>query len=256
MKTLILLLLIVGCSTKLKKAAPLPESRTIVLIQGVQLDDTSWNTVKGLLPAPGLMVMSLNRVGRDEKHPASLTEIATLSCEQIPENSIMIGHSFGGAIVNRMVGVCPTKIKQLIYVSAVVPLKGEKPFDRLSARDQKEYGKAVVMSKTQITPKSAQAFFRVTDATFKFSKKEAPPLYKESMGLIHEPVEYDEAAYLAIPKSYIFTERDAVVSMETQRGYVERAGITVTAGVQTGHFPMYSNPEALAVELQKLIPKP
>lgn len=256
MKTILLLLLITGCSTKLKKAEPLPESRTIVLIQGVHLDDTSWNTVKGFLPAPGLMVMSLNRIGRDEKGPASLTKIASLSCEQIPENSIVVAHSYGGAIVNRMVGVCPVKIRQIIYISAVVPLNGEKPFDRLAARDQKEYAKAVSMTKSYITPKKPDAFFKITDASFKFKKKEAPQLYRESTGLIQEPVEYDEAAFLAIPKSYIFTGKDAVVSLETQRGYAERAAITVTAAVPTGHFPMYSNPQALVGELQKLIPKP
>ena len=51
---------------------------------------------------------------------------------------------------------------------------------------------------------------------------------------------------MAIPKAYVYTQRDKVVGIETQKKYYRRAGITQTRGIKTGHFPMISNPEMLA----------
>ena len=246
MKNLILFFLIVGCAH-----SPKPETspKRIVLIQGVHLDELSWGPVKSRLETHGYEIQTLNRLGRDRAPSASLRDIARQSCEAVPKRSTVVAHSFGGAIVNAMVGICPEKIARIIYVSALVPISGEKPFLQMSNHDQMEYGKAVDFKMGQIKPKNPYQFFKVTDPTYRYHKRTAPPLYGESMNLSMEAVEYDEKVLKEIPRSYIYTLKDNVISLKTQEFYTSRSQITQTAGVQTGHFPMISNPEALTMEI-------
>ena len=99
-KYLFILLLLAACSHPTPKIV-LPK-RNIVLIQGVHLDDSSWKDVKDRLTLQNFNVVTLNRIGRDGVEP-SLKAIAKASCEVIPENSIMVGHSYAGAIINARV---------------------------------------------------------------------------------------------------------------------------------------------------------
>lgn len=250
MKHFFLLFLLVACSHTEKKAeAP---KRNIVLIQGMHLDETSWKDVKEQLTLQRFSVTTIDRTGRDGDAEVSLKNLATVACEKTPEKSILVAHSLGGAIAGEMVGICPQKITQIIYVSALVPLKGEKPFDQMSKADQKEYGKAVSLKSGKFTPKTAKYFFSITDVTFKFDLVTAPKLYAESTSLNAQPITFDPAAFKAIPKAYIYTSRDKTISLKTQEGFVSKSKITKTATLATGHFPMLSNPELLSQEIIKL----
>lgn len=248
MKFLFLILILAACSHTEKKAS----KPHITLINGLHLDESSWKDVKDKLILQNFTVTTVNRSGRDIKQQVSLKKIATIACEQTPVPSVMIGHSFGGAIINSMVGICPEKIKQIIYVSALVPLKGEKPFDQVSKTDQKEYGKVVSMKNGKLTPKTAKYFFSIADMIYKYDLATSPKLYPESTGLGAEPVVFEQNIFDAIPKAYIYTKRDKFMSLKTQEGFTLRAQISKTDTMPTGHYPMLSNPEVLTQEIIKL----
>lgn len=246
MKTLLLALLLVGCA-QTKKQLPL---QNLVLIQGVHVDGTVWNEVTKRLNANSFNVINLERIGRDSEKAASLKDIATQSCQKIPMKSTVVAHSYGGAIVNSMTGICPDKIQKIIYISAVVPLSGEKPFDLMNKTDKMNYSKVVTFGKYKIIPKEAKTFFQTADATIN-SKTELPMLHSEWMSLSTEDVVYDEAKFNAIPKAYIYTEKDMIISLTTQFQYTSRTGIRHYDGIPTGHYPMLSNPERLSVLIKK-----
>jgi pimeloyl-ACP methyl ester carboxylesterase len=247
MKNILIALLVFGCTHAPKKEST---KQNLVLIQGVHLDGTSWNAVKAKLDPEIFNVMDLGRTGRDTEEAASLKNIAELSCAAIPEKSTLVGHSYGGAISNAMVGTCPDKIERIIYISAVVPLNGEKPFDLMNKTDRTNYSKVVTFGKFKIIPKEAMAFFQGTDAAIA-SPDLYPALYPEWISLTAEPVTYDETKFAAIPKAYIYTERDAVISLTTQFQYTSRTAIKNSDGIPTGHFPMISNPVRLAELITK-----
>jgi pimeloyl-ACP methyl ester carboxylesterase len=249
MKFLFLTLLLAACSHSDKK--PESSKRHITLINGLHLDETSWKDVKDKLILQNFAVTTVNRAGRDIKQQVSLKKLATIACEQTPASSILVGHSFGGAIINAMVGICPEKIKQIIYVSALVPLKGEKPFEQTSKTDQKEYGKVVTVNQGKLTPRTAKYFFSIADMIYKYEMATAPKLYPESTGLSAEPVMFEQPIFDAIPKAYIYTNRDKFVSLKTQEGYTLKTNISKTETMPTGHFPMLSNPELLTQDIIK-----
>lgn len=245
-KLLLILVVLVGCAQQTPKEI---KKQHIVLIQGVHLDGTSWSEVKKRLEANEFTVTLVDRAGRDDKGPASLRNIAERSCALVHEPSIFVAHSFGGAIVNSMVGTCPMKIKSIIYVSALVPLHGEKPFDLMNKTDNANYQKIVTFGKMKIIPKGAE-FYKGADPVIP-STATLPPLYAEWTSLGAEDVTYDSKVFSPIPKAYISTEKDPVVSLTTQFQYSSRAGIKNYDGIETGHFPMLSNPEKLSQLIMK-----
>ncbi len=244
MKKLILILLVVSCA-QTKKMTP----KNLVFIQGVYLDGSVWKAVESKMDGKDFNMMDLGRMGRDNQTPASLTQIATESCQAIPAASILVAHSFGGAISNQMAGICPEKISKIIYVSALVPLKGEKPFDLMNKTDKANVSKVLTLGKFKTIPKGS-TFYAQTDAMIN-STTELPPLYPEWLSLGAEEINYDEAKFNAIPKAYIYTEKDTIISLTTQFQYTSRSGIQNSDGIPTGHYPMLSNPERLTVLIAK-----
>lgn len=247
MNKILFALLLAGCAQAPKKEII---KQNLVLIQGVHLDGSSWNDLKGKLDAESFSIMDLGRIGRDTETAASLKMIAEQSCAAVPEKSSLVAHSFGGAIANSMTGICPEKISKIIYVSALVPLNGEKPFDLMNKTDKTNYGKVVTFGKFKIVPKEAITFFKGTDAQVN-TEGTLPQLYPEWSSLGSEAVIYDEAKFSAIPKVYLYTEKDTVISLTTQFQYTSRTGIKNSDGIPTGHFPMISNPERLAQLITK-----
>lgn len=245
-KLLLPLLILVGCAQQATKPTT---KQNLVLIQGVHLDASSWNEVKSRLESNDFTVTLVDRAGRDENTPASLRNIAERSCALVMEPSTLVAHSYGGAIANAMVGTCPMKIKSIIYVSALVPLHGEKPFDLMNKTDNAAYSKIVTFGKHKIIPKALE-FYKGADPVIP-STVELPNLYPEWKSLGGEDVTFDPKVYATIPKAYISTEKDPIVGLTTQFQYSSRAGIKNYDGIQTGHFPMLSNPEKLSQLIMK-----
>lgn len=45
--------------------------------------------------------------------------------EQQPEPVILVGHSMGGMSISQAAELCPSKVKRLVYVSALLPQDGQ-----------------------------------------------------------------------------------------------------------------------------------
>ncbi len=239
------LLFLSACSHKTEKPQQVEVTQpTIVLVHGFHSDGDSWAQVKEEL-GDKYAVLTPSLPGRKDSENPSLQALAKSVCEPIPARSVVVGHSFGGAVINEMVGVCPEKIMRLIYLTAMVPLNGEKPLQVLDQAGQKEYMKAVKIEKRAI-PRSAKTYFQVMDS--QLDKKNLPKsrLYSESLAPTQDVVKYDEAVFLKIPKFYIMATHDKVISLATQRKYIERTDMAQTGEIVAGHLPHFSKPNEVA----------
>ena len=248
MKKIFLLSLLVGCSI----ISPKPE-QTLILIPGLHVADDIWTEVVPQLESFRYNVVNLGRIGRDTETAPSLTSIAEQSCQNIPLKSVLVAHNFGGAIANRMVGICPEKIERIVYVTAIVPLNKEKPLDQLNKTDQRNYSKIVTFGRFKIVPRDAKSFYQGTAP--ELNADSYRPLHSEWISLISESIKYDEENFKKIPKSYINTQGDPLLSVTTQFKYMSRLGINDVQSLKADHYPMLSQPKELAQMIVESIKK-
>lgn len=237
----ILSLALVSCTTTNKN----PNQKTIVLIHGAHLDGNSWAAVKSYLEKHDQTVIAPTLPGRDNNKNVDIETYAQAVCDQAPDGSVLVGHSQGGAVSNEMVGLCPEKISKIIYVSAVVPLNGERPYDLMEKVDEKGYAKIVVFKKDRVEPKNKRAFLRAMAPDFDYKMK-SPMIYSEPNKPAMTVIKFDSQDFDAIPKAYIYTEADTIVTLKTQKKYTNRTEFQETYSVVSGHLPMVTKPEALA----------
>jgi pimeloyl-ACP methyl ester carboxylesterase len=263
MKKIFLLLLVVSCArTNVKNISP-PSSemrtsntaseKTLVFIQGFHLDEKSWGAVISNIPKNEFLIHTIARANSDKPKAATLKAIAKRGCQGISADSILVAHSFGGAIANQMFGYCPQKILKIIYISAIVPFNDELPFARMSdEKAQAHYAQAVTFEEHVITPKDPETFYKVMDSEVAYSAANSPKVYPEQTSLSEEELIYNEDKFKVLPKAYIMTTKDNVVSKDTQLMYIKDAAIENVGKISTGHFPMISAPEDLADLILKL----
>src|SRR5215475_13642823 len=118
MKRLMLAALFLITSTAI--AAPDLKGKTIVLVHGAFADGSSWAKVIPLLEARGLKVVAV-------QNPLSSLDddvgAATRAIEQQTGPVILVGHSWGGAVITQAGN--HEKVKALVYVSAFAPDSGQ-----------------------------------------------------------------------------------------------------------------------------------
>lgn len=103
-------------------AAEPTQSPTVVLVHGAFADSTSWNGVVERLQKDGVKVVSaanpLRSVAADAQYVSSLVDA-------IPGPVVLVGHSYGGAVITNVTAREPKKVKALVYVAAFAPEVGE-----------------------------------------------------------------------------------------------------------------------------------
>ncbi|MGE0764670.1 MAG: alpha/beta fold hydrolase, partial [Bdellovibrionales bacterium] len=239
------------------KPAPRPagaaNQKSVLLIHGSHFDESAWQKV---IPELSKLyhTTAITLPGRQEQQHVSLKNMATDVCGKTNNPTIVVAHSFGGVVANAMVGVCPEKIRQIVYVTGLVPLKGEKPFDAVNKSDQKTYNEIAEFKKDRIYPKPAETFLPGMDQGIDMKKAPTLTLHSESYSAGKAPLKYDEVVFDKIPKAYVYTEKDRIVTMETQIKFTSRTPMTKTASVNSGHLPMLSQPKALVSALKQVIP--
>jgi pimeloyl-ACP methyl ester carboxylesterase len=106
--------------------------KTYVLVHGAWHPESSWHEVKWLLERSGHIVktVQLPGLGDDatpvetvtfQDHVNAVKNVVASQSGQV----ILVGHSYGGAVVSQAGEELPHKIKKLIYVNGFMPADGE-----------------------------------------------------------------------------------------------------------------------------------
>jgi hypothetical protein len=230
------LFILSGCASKPKVVVSTPKE--LLFIHGAHFDASSWNEIRKITDAkyPSLAPTTGMR---------TLHEGAGYYCSQIPNKSIIIAHSYGGAIANEMTGVCPNKIEAIIYVTAVSPHSGEMAFDLIAKKDQQGYASIVNFTKKLVVPKKRDKFLKKM-AGRKISNPKIK-IFSEPSTVGRERLNFDQVSFNKIPKAYIFAEDDLIISLKSQKMYASREVLWSQTTVKSGHLPMITASEALGV---------
>ena len=230
---------------------------TYVLVHGAWGGAWIWRRVLGPLRAAGHEVHAVTLTGDGERAhlrtPAIDLEthigdvLGLIDAEEL-DDVVLVGHSYGGMLIT---GVADrllargSRVRQLIYVDAMVPLPGEgwgsgHPPEIVAARQ------AAALAHDNALPPPDPADFGVTgDDRAWLLRRQVP----HPFGMYRVPLDFDGARWARLPRCFIDCNAPPYVTIDAMRRRVrEQPGWRVVE-IATGHCPMVSAPAALVQHL-------
>jgi pimeloyl-ACP methyl ester carboxylesterase len=225
------------------------EKPTIVLLHGAFADGNSWSEVTGRLQNDGYRVVApavpLRGIASDASYLSGV--LATISGPKV-----LVGHSYGGAIVSELAGT--TGVKSLVYVNAFIPQAGET----LGALNSQFPGSDLDSAVTPIgypggldlaiKPDNARAVFAADIPARQASAFVAAqrPVAAAAFG---EPIE--RTAPAALPKYAVVSTGDHAIAPAAERFMANRAGAKIVQVDGASHLVMLSQPSTVTKVIEQ-----
>jgi len=223
-----------------------------VLIHGAGFGANCWDE---LIPHLNAETLAVDLPGRGTRADVDLGKVTLADCAEAVREEIeakgvrdvvLVGHSFAGVTVPRVLNLIPDLISHVVLVSAVVPADGSRVLDQIDpgVRDlveqsitdgvyrQTREGAAAILCKDMDEATATSTLDRLSD---------------DSAALLRETV--DLSGYSRrIPRTYVHLLRDQCYVEELQQRAITLLRPDVV-DLDTGHMAMISAPEQLAAVL-------
>ena len=216
----------------------------VVLVHGAWADSSGWRDVAERLEGKGYRVLApanpLRSLAGDSAYLASI-----LAQEQGP--FILVGHSYGGAVITNAAG--STNVKALVYVNGFAPDVGEDIL-HLGGAASSIPSSVELKGFPPFGPADADIYIRrdVFRDVFAadLSKKDAA-----AMAIAQRPIalaaaagQTTAAAWEEIPSWYLVGSEDRAITPEAQRFMATRAGATIEE-IDSSHVSHMAHPGAV-----------
>jgi pimeloyl-ACP methyl ester carboxylesterase len=170
--------------------------------------------------------------------------------ERFDHKVILAGHSLGGAVISGVAERLPEKVERLIYVTAFLLKNGDSVYEAMKRDPDGEYLPALNFSEDQsyvtVSEQALRdiAFHDVTDSEI----QRILPLMAERQASepFVAPFDVSEERFGSVPKTYIRTTIDKIVSPALQNEMISTWPVDTVHVLESGHFPTLSVPEQLA----------
>lgn len=221
-----------------------------VLIHGGMIGGNSWKRVRKGLEEKQHKVLTPTLTGLGERkhlaHPNVDLEthiqdvLQTIFYEEL-DDIILVGHSYGGMVITGVADRIPKKIKQLIYVAAVLPMSGESMFDAVGLEISSFLLSNAEKGNGWEVPPSEPQTYGITDPQdVQWIKKMSSPHPLKSF---QQKLHFDSASFQKLQKTYITCAHDlALQPMATRAKNMKIPCYEIDAG----HFPLITHPKVLA----------
>ena len=230
---------------------------TMILVHGALFTGSVWAPVQSYLQNNGYPVITIDTPGR--LHDGVAPQDATLSAaveklclvvNQQPEPVILVGHNQAGAVITQAIASCGAQIKSLVYIAAVVPWPGERPFDLLSDRDNAHFDlSAPLDNATGLSNPDPQAPIKdlfMADASVEDAKDAIHNMVPEPIIFAYNTLDYDLAQFQHMPKYYLKTSHDLIIEPASQDKFIQRQTMQHVITLHSSHCPFISQPTYLA----------
>lgn len=231
--------------------------RTYVLVHGAWHGGWCWDAVARILRSHGHRVFAPTLSGLGERaHLLSpeidlqvfIQDVVDVFEQNDLSDVILVGHSFGGLCLIGAADRVPRRIRQLVFLDAMVLSNGESAFSGLPAEVVAKRAKlALETSKgLSIPPPSARALGVSDPEQAAFIERRCTPhpyrTFTDVMAVKGEPGG-------ALPKAYIQCVDPVYAPMQGSRDFVKRQQGWTWDEIATGHDAMVSAPVELADKL-------
>ena len=255
MKTLFILLAIslsalTGCEKSDHTDKP-----TIVLVHGAWSDVSAWDSVRPILVANGLNVITVNLPGHgNDKTPfPSITLQSYVDAVKkaigTQNNVILVGHSMAGIVISQVAENMPGSIKKLVYLAAYLPQNGQSLLDIAKTDAGSHVGKYLKIDEQNSTvaiDKEGAVDIFVADAPESVQAKFALGVQPDPFVPFITPVKLSAEHFGATEKVYIYTTNDHAVSYPAQQVMATSMQVKTKYTLESSHTPFISMPDQLA----------
>jgi len=214
----------------------------IILVHGAWTDGSSWRKVIPMLSKEGHTVSAT-------QHPltslADDVEITRRLAEAQDGITLLVGHSYGGAVITEAAAKCPN-VAGLVYIAAFAPDAGES-LGTLSQRTNPAAGNLAV---------HPDKYGTLWIDKNKFREGFCQDVAEEEvtvMATVQKPIaiqcftdKVTNAGWKNLPCWYQLSEQDQMIAPETEAYMAERMNPVKKIALPSSHASMMSHPEEIA----------
>lgn len=203
-----------------KNKAAAEQSLTFVLVHGAWVDASFWDETAAELRKMGHTVYTPEYAGHgsDSKNTRVTHQQVTQSVvdfikEKDLHNIILLGHSFGGTVVQKTAEQVPERIKRLVFFDAFVLPDGQSVADQFPAPVQQLFDHLLKASgnNTIMLPVPLFRDVFVNTATLETAQALYQKAIPEPAGPAYEKLDLKKFYSLKLPKSYLYLTEDTVL---------------------------------------------
>jgi pimeloyl-ACP methyl ester carboxylesterase len=241
--------LLAGATTAQATESAATEKPTIVLLHGAFADGNSWSEVTGRLQRDGYEVVApavpLRGIASDTSYLSGV--LAT-----IPGPKVLVGHSYGGALVSELADTAG--VKSLVYVAAFIPQGGETLGALNSQFPGSDLGSATTVIPypggvdIAIKPDNARAVF-AADIPARQAAVFVAAQRPVAASAFSEPIE--RTAPAALPKYAVIPTGDHAIAPAAEHFMADRAGARTVEIDGASHRVMLSQPSAVTQVIER-----
>jgi len=237
-------------------------NKTILLIHGAWEGAWSWKQTIEHLEEKGHTVKAIDLPGHgDDKTPTSEVTLSVYvdrvkkELEKIDGQVVLVGHSFAGFVVSKVAEEMPEKIEKLVFVASATPYEGKTAFEIFEEDEGSEFLENLIFSEDKsIATMSRETIKDIifTGATDAQIDALLPKLVPQSTKPFFEPVITTPENFGSVPKAYVETTLDRVITIKAQRNGQKMLGIEEVVTLEQGHVPLETAPRELADALNTI----
>lgn len=233
---------------------------TFVLVHGGFHGGWCWRQVAARLRARGHGVYTPTQTGCGERShllSKSITldtfvdDIANAFIWEDLHEVVLVGHSFGGNTISGVADRMPERIRQLVYLDAIMLEGGQTMFGRLDKEVVAARLKAAQASGgLSIAPPPPDVFGIRDPQQIKYVQAR---LTSHPLGTYTSPLNLAHQVGNGLPAVYVVCTDPVFAGLQSSRDWVKANGMK-TAELKTGHDAMITAPDLLADLLERLAP--
>lgn len=237
-------------------------NKHFLLIHGAWEGAWSWKETTAYLENSGHTVDAIDLPGHgDDKTPTSEINLALYAdrvkeeLNKIAGQVILVGHSFAGFVISQVTEEVPEKIEKLVYVASAMPYEGKTAVEVFEEDEESEFLENLIFSEDKSTATMTRETIKeviFTGATDAQIDAVLPNFVMQATAPFFEKVVTTDENFGSVPKAYIETTLDRVISLKAQRHGQKMLGIDEVITLTYGHVPLETAPKQLADALHKV----
>ncbi|MFI7128016.1 alpha/beta fold hydrolase [Nonomuraea sp. NPDC050153] len=226
-----------------------------VLIHGAGFGANCWDE---LIPHLDAEALAVDLPGRGTRAGVELNTVTLANCADAVREDVetkdlrdvvLVGHSFAGVTVPRVLDLIPDRIRHVVLVSGVVPPDGSRVLDQIDPGVRDLVEQSIAGGVYHQTREGAAAIL-CEDMDEASTASTLDRLIDDSAALLSETV--DLSGYRReIPRTYLHLTRDKCYVEELQQRSIALLRPDVV-DLDTGHLAMISAPGKLAAVLNAI----